>query len=153
MDTVVTQSGPKNKFKGLKLAFLKALGAEFIVYRAESRSGAFYNYAVRRFLRRYGLKSEGDFYSELAEDPDNDDDDADADDGCLTQAEANAQKERFDDLRVVSIHQTEAGYMNACFRARFLATGSTIIFPLEKERRPRSQCPATIMQSPSQPGR
>lgn len=103
MDADASQRGRKNKFTGLKLTFLTALGPEFIVYRAEGRSGAFYDYAARRFLRKYTLKAKGDFYSEAVEDPDEPDDD---DDGCPTQAEADAQKLRYDALRAVSVRQT-----------------------------------------------
>lgn len=103
MDAEPARRGPKDKFKGLKLVFLNSLGPEFIIYRAEGRSGAFYNYAARRFLCKYRLKAEGDFYSEVAEDPDEPDEGADAD-GCSTQAQADLETERYDDLRAVSVY-------------------------------------------------
>lgn len=103
MEKVVAKPGCQHKFRGLKLIFLKALGPEFIVYRAESRSGEFLDYAVRKFLRKYGWTAEGRFYSKPNEDPEEPEDDDD-DNGCLTQAGADIEKEQFDALRVVSIH-------------------------------------------------
>lgn len=121
--------GRQNKFQGLKLAFLNALGAEFVVYRAEGRSGEFLDYSVKRFLRKYGWTAKGGFYSEPAEDPEEPDDD-DGDEGCLTQAEADAEKERFDVLRTVRLSGTAAPISMLTCLPRFLETGSAITFPL-----------------------
>lgn len=104
MDTVIVKRGRQHKFSGLKLTFLKGLGAEFLIYRAEGRSGAFLDYAVRRFLRKYGWTVEGGFYCEPDEDPEEPDDvDVNVDDGCLTQVGADIEQDRFTELRGVSI--------------------------------------------------
>lgn len=106
MDKVAAKRGRQHNFHGFKLIFLKALGAEFIVYRVEGRSGEFLDYSTRRFLRKYKWTAEGGFYGEPDVDPEEPDDDdvVDVDNGCLTQVQADTEKERFDALRAVSIH-------------------------------------------------
>lgn len=102
----VIKRGSKGKFTGFKLAFLHLLAIEYVCWRAEGRSGSFYDYATRRFFRRYGT---GDFHLDPAEDspeadvPDDDHND-EVDSGCTTEAEAVESKAQFDELRGVSIH-------------------------------------------------
>lgn len=95
--------GRKNAFTGFKFAFLTLLAAEYVVWRAEGRSGPFYDYVVGRFFRKFGYTTEGDFTDDPAEDPV----ELSGVDGvllgCRTQAEADMYKERYDALRTVSL--------------------------------------------------
>lgn len=109
MDCTVSQAnvskrGSKGKFTGFKLAFLHLLASEYEAWRVEGRSGSFYDYATRRFLRKYGT---GDFHLNPAEDePEADVDDDEVDSGCTTEPEAVESQAKFDELRGVSIHCT-----------------------------------------------
>lgn len=107
MDTtalkVAKKRGKPGHFTGFKLAFLRLLAVQYAIWRAEGRSGAFYDYATRKFFRTFGR---GDLHLDPAEDPGEpecDEDDEGEDSGCATQAEADTAKTQFDGLRMVRI--------------------------------------------------
>lgn len=70
MDTtalkVAKKRGKPGHFTGFKLAFLRLLAVQYAIWRAEGRSGAFYDYATRKFFRTFGR---GDLHLDPAEDP------------------------------------------------------------------------------------
>lgn len=104
-DDVSKKCGSKGNFTGYKLAFLLLLANEYEIWRAEGRSGSFYDYVTRRFLRKFGT---GDFHLDPEEDPpeaDIDEDEDEVDSGCTTEAEAAKAKAKFNELRVVSFRR------------------------------------------------
>ncbi|KAF7965308.1 hypothetical protein HWV62_44518 [Athelia sp. TMB] len=94
-----TRRGPKGNFQGIKLAFLMSLGPLFVQWRAEGRSGEFYDHAARLFMRRFGMwLAHQSFYLDPLKDPGDPGEDV-ADAGCASQAEADTYKTQYDLVR------------------------------------------------------
>lgn len=125
----------------MKLAFLVLLCSEFLIWRAEGRIGAFYDYAVRKFFKKYGYTITGAFNINPAEDPPEVDDVDDVDSGCRTAAEADVYAARFKELRLVSNHTHPEIVSKLTFCVRYFPIGFVIVtlpIPHLRQRRRRA---------------
>lgn len=127
--------GRKSLWTGFKLAFLKRLGSEIAIWRAQGQVGGFYDYAVSKFFATYGFLAEGPFNINPAMDPPEADEEDEAVAGCRTQEEADIHAQRAEQLRDVSriIIIREVICTDFCFR--YLPTGFGITTPSRKSHK------------------